>query len=99
MEQFLAVKKAQLSGINPTIQKALKAINPIEAKVILHSLKDDHLQEWKNMLADTAMEGLKAKFNQNKDLADYLCETEPLLLGEASQNMTWGTSIPLEDDS
>lgn len=98
MEHFLAVKRARLSGIKTTIDKALATKDPTEAKVILNSLQDDHKDEWKHMIADLAMEGLRAKFTSNRELANYLCDTEPLLLGEASRDKTWGIGLSLEDE-
>lgn len=97
VEQFLAFKRAELSGNDNIIQKALDATQPIEAKVILNTLKEDHIQEWKQIIPGVAMEGLWAKFTNNKVLADYLCDTEPLILGEASRDKAWGIGMTLEE--
>lgn len=98
MEQFLAVRRARLSESEPIIQKALNAKERIQAKVILNPLKEDHKPQWDQMVQEVALEGLRAKFNNNRHLADYLCDTKPLLLGEASQDKTWGIGMSLEED-
>lgn len=97
VEHYLAFKRATLSRDEDTIQKALHAKQPIQAKVILNSLRDDHKQEWKQMVPEIALQGVRAKFETNKELADYLCDTEPLLLGEASKDKIWGIGFSLED--
>lgn len=98
MEQYLAYKKAKLSGQKAFINKALLAQNPVEAKSILNALKADHPDEWKKDLSAIATEGLQAKFRQNASLGEYLRSTAPLTLGEASKNPQWGVGFTLEDE-
>lgn len=98
VKQYLAVHRAKLSGDENIIQKALNANQPIEAKVILNSLQEDHKQEWQQMVPELALEGLRAKFMNNRQLANYLCDTKPLLLGEASRDKTWGIGRTLEEE-
>lgn len=45
VEQYLAYKRALATDHTPTIQRALSATNPSEAKSILNALKDDHMGE------------------------------------------------------
>lgn len=97
MEQFLAFNKATLSGKPDLISKALKSQDPVQAKHILNALKEDHVQEWDEKVATIAMEGLRAKFKQNRSLKDKLCQTYPLTLGEASTNQRWGIGLELND--
>lgn len=97
VEQYLAVKRAQLSGDENIIHNARNAKQPIEAKIILNSLREDHTNEWNQMVPDIALEGLRAKFKSNDDLANYLCDTEPLILGEASRDKTWGIGLTLDE--
>lgn len=98
MEQYLAYKRAKLSGQRSFINKALLPQDPVEAKAILNALKMDHPEEWKKDLSAVATEGLHAKFRQNEALENYLCGTAPLTLGEASTNQQWGIGLTLEDD-
>ena len=48
---------------------------------------------------DLCLDGLRAKFIQNKELIAMLKTTEPKLLVEASINRVWGTGIPLKDSN
>lgn len=97
VEQFLAYKRSTLSGQQQLIQKALHTVNPVEAKAILNILKEDHVQEWSESRAQWALEGLRAKFNQNAKLAEKLCKTKNLKLGEASRNQTWAIGMDLDN--
>lgn len=97
MEQYLAYKRAKLSGQKTLIQKALLAQDPVEA--ILNALRSDHQEEWKQEVSTIALEGLQAKFRQHPALGQYLVSTAPLTLGEASTNHQWGIGLALEDDN
>lgn len=98
MEQFLAYKRAKLSGQKLLIQKALRAQDPVEAKSILNALRSDHPEEWKKEVPTLVLEGLQAKFRQNPALAEYLRNTTPLTLGEASTNPQWGIGLALDNE-
>lgn len=54
MEQYLAYKRAKLSGQKPLIQKALSAQVPVEAKSIINALHSDY-SEWKKDLSNLAL--------------------------------------------
>lgn len=97
MEQFLACRRAQLSGQPSLIQKAAHAVDPVQAKYVLSALRENNTQQWDDLLESVVMEGLGAKFRQNQLMADYLCDTKSLILGEASTNPRWGVGIPIED--
>lgn len=81
MEHFLAVKRAELSGNEGLIQKAMQVNDPVQAKYILNKLHHDHQEQWENNLEELVMSGLGAKFGQNSHLRDYLCSTGNLILG------------------
>lgn len=97
MEHFLAVKRAELSGKENLIQRALKVQDPVQAKRILNELHKDHQEEWSNNIQAIVMEGLKAKFGQNSQLKEYLCNTGNLIIGEASTNSRWGIGMDLNN--
>lgn len=97
VEHFLALKRAQLSKDEDIIQQARNARDPSIAKAILNTLKQDHPQEWKQQAPLLAKEALRAKFDQNPPMADYLCSTQPLYLGEASTNPIWGIGLQLDN--
>lgn len=98
MEHFLAYKRAKLSGLKSVIAEARKAKDPVEAKKILHRLREDHPQEWERDVAEVAAVGIRAKFSQDPYLLDQLLATTPLQLGEASTNQRWGIGMPLHHE-
>lgn len=97
MEQFLATRRAELSGKEDLIKKAQDSQDPVQAKHILNALHGDHQQEWDQQLEVTAMDGLRAKFTQNRSLRDHLCSTGELTLGEASTNKRWGIGMDINN--
>lgn len=97
MEHFLAYQKAILSEDQILIKKAKRATHPLQAKYVLNVLKDCHPDKWSQMVEEVTLEGLRAKFNQNPSLKEYLSNTHNLLLGEASTNPRWGIGLELSD--
>lgn len=99
MEHYLAFQRAVLSENKPLIKKARKAHDPLRAKHILNTLKEDYQEEWNCMLEELTLEGLRGKFSQNLMLKEYLKSTCPLSLGEASKNPVWGIGMDLNDEN
>lgn len=97
VEQYLAFKRAQLSGQQTLVQRALRADNPADAKSILNTLKDDHTEEYAEVRAQWAVDAIRAKFIQNPKLADALYKTKDLQLGEASRDAVWGIGMDLDN--
>lgn len=97
VEQFLAFRRAQLSGQPDLIQKASQATDPVQAKYILSALREDNVQRWDELVESVISQGLEAKFKQNPSMREYLCNTGNLTLGEASTNPRWGVGLTLED--
>lgn len=97
MEQFLALKRAEISGKEELIKRARGARDPVQAKRILTTLHSDHQEEWDNQVEELALEGLQAKFSQNTQCCSQLCATRNLVLGEASPNARWGIGMHLSD--
>lgn len=95
MEQFLAWKRARISGKKGLINRALSSTNPVVCKGILNELKDDNVPKWEEVLEEVVNSGLTAKFGQNENLAQFLIDTHPKTLGEASLNKRWGIGLPL----
>lgn len=98
VEQYLAVESAKLSGKEDIIDRAKSLANPADAKSILNSLRDDHVQEWEESRATLIINALRCKFTQNQLLGNYLRSTYPLHLGEASKDPVWGIGFNLLDD-
>lgn len=97
MEHYLAYQKAILSEKQHLIRKARHVKDPLQAKHILNTLKDDHPEEWAQMVEEITLEGLRRKFSQNAHLKKYLCDTNDIYLGEASKNSRWGIGLELTD--
>lgn len=95
MEQFLAWRRAKLSGKKALINRALSSNNPVVCKGILNELRNDNTAKWDEILDEVVLSGLKAKFSQNPNLAQFLIATYPKTLGEASLNKKWGIGLPL----
>lgn len=99
MEQYLAYNRAETSQQHDLAERALQTKDPVQAKFILNSLRNDHDQDWQRVREEITMVGLRAKFTQNPHLADYLKSTSAYQLGEASKNLVWGVGITLDDEN
>lgn len=97
MEQFLAFRRAQMAGDETLIKSALLQKDPADHKVILNTLRDDRPQTWRKNAEEYILQATRAKFQQNQDLADFLIETHPLEIGEASRNPGWGIGMTLDN--
>lgn len=97
IEHYLAFKRVELSQQQHVVDRALQAKDPIKAKSILNSLREDHVEEWKKSSMGITMEGLRQKFTQNEELGDFLLNTKDLQLGEASTDPCWGVGMTLDD--
>lgn len=98
MEQFLAYRKAEISGNDALLERASTATNPVEAKYILHQLKGDHENVWDEQVENIALEGVRAKFQQNPNMLSCLRNSIGLKLGEASKNPRWGIGFELSHE-
>lgn len=97
VEHYLAVARARLSGDAEVLERALSCTNPSDCRGILNALKEDHHDEWENCRAPVLMKALRNKFTQNANLGNYLKETFPRRLGEASSDAVWGIGLNLGD--
>lgn len=97
VEQFLAWKRATLVGNEPLASKALTSKNPAVGKGILNELHKNNSEISEEQLDVTISTALEAKFSQNPTLSDFLLDTQPCTLGEASLNSKWGIGFKLTD--
>lgn len=95
VEQFLAWSRATMAEEQDLVSRALTKSDPVVYKGILNELHNSKPEEWKEQVENIAMQGLRAKFQQNPALAHFLCSTHPKTLGEASPNKTWGIGLTL----
>lgn len=82
VEHFLAWERAKISKQDHLIEKASK----------------NHIQEWQERRADIAAKALRAMFQQNRHLYDFLQHTGKRTLGEASRDPSWGVGMTLDDE-
>lgn len=97
MEHYLAFQRAIITDDPALVDRALQCSDPMDAKAMLNSLRNNRLHDWELIRDNIALDGLKAKFMQNKNLHKYLADTADLRLGEASQNGVWGIGLTLDD--
>lgn len=96
VEQYLAVKKAEMAGKNDLLEKAQSTNDPTTCKGILYTLRSPQVdQRWYGEVSDILYTGLLAKFSQNFQLAKVLVGTAPKQIGEASTNRFWGIGMTL----
>lgn len=96
VEQYLAVCRAQLAGDELSARNAMESQDPADHKVILNSLRSNQPRVWRERAEEYILQATRAKFGQNERLADFLIETHPLQLGEASKNQMWGIGLSLD---
>lgn len=96
VEQFLALRRAQLAGDDFHAKEAMEKQDPADHKVILNSLRSNQPDLWFTKAEQYILQATRAKFTQNEDLADFLIGTHPLELGEASRNPIWGIGHSLD---
>lgn len=77
-------------------KNAMASREPADHKVILNTLRSNQPEVWKEKAKDYILQATRAKFGQNEHLSDFLIETHPLQLGEASKNQIWGIGLTLD---
>ena len=80
-----------------TANQILQSSTPQECKRLSHYIHGIDHEKWRNEGFNLCLDGLHAKFTQNKDLIAMLKTTEPKLLIEVSNEKLWGTGILLKD--
>lgn len=93
VEQYLALKRANLTGNTSSAARAIETQHPADHKVILNTLFHDRREDWIAQAPALITPAIRAKFSQNEDLADLFKDTHPLQIGEASKNPIWGLSL------
>lgn len=95
VEHFLAWQKASLSEDESLAPSVLHMKDPSEHKKVLNALREDHPDKWAEKVENILRTALRAKFKQNQNLREFLCDTHPKRIGEASVNQKWGIGMPL----
>lgn len=99
-----------LNGItyptNEHYYQAMKAINPVDHAVIVHAVSASDAKklgkkvkcrvDWEHVKIAVMLQGLQAKFTQNKELREQLMQTYPAILIEGNwwKDDFWGICTP-----
>lgn len=96
VEQYLAFSKAILAQDTTQTERAMELSDPADHKVILNNLRSVVQERWAELAPDIILPAIRAKFSQNERLSNFLIETHPLAIGEASRDSIWGVGLQLE---
>lgn len=93
-EQYMMAKKAELFGDYEIYSQILNTNKPKEIKSLGRKVKNFLPAIWEKHKVKVVFDANFAKFSQNKELREYLCATEKLILVEASPYDTiWGIGL------
>ena len=94
-EQLIQHKKAQLFGDTVTEAQILSTSTALECKTEARNIRNYDQQLLESSAKTLCYDGIKAKFTQNRWLANLLLSTNDETLVEATYDKVWGTGIPL----
>lgn len=77
-------------------ERAMELSDPADHKTILNNLRPKVQQQWAEQAPAIILPAIRAKFSQNEWLTNFLIETHPLAIGEASRDSMWGVGLQLE---
>lgn len=83
-EQWMMYQKAKIFGDDETAQKILTSTSPSEIKGLGRKVRNYNDTIWNGVRQIVVYEGLKAKFEQNPDLAKQLLDTGDDILVECN---------------
>ena len=99
-EHWMMAQKALLFKDNESFKKIINCQKPGEAKDLGREIKNFDNEVWGNERFDIVKIGNIHKFNQNRDLGDFLLNTQSRIIVEASPVDTiWGAGLPADSDS
>ena len=75
MEQYLALQKARLFGDHKTAAVIQQQEDPVQIKKIAKKVSGFKKEIWEQKIENILTTGLTAKFNQNRNLAEFLRNT------------------------
>jgi len=93
-EHWMMAGKARLFQDEETLAEILKCDSPAEAKKLGRKVKNFDLSVWEKECFQLVVLGNKHKFEQHKDLMDFLVNTQDRILVEASPvDAIWGIGM------
>lgn len=98
-EQYMMAQKACLFGDMEVYDEIIKSSNPKEIKALGRKIKNFDEQIWDREKYDIVLKGNYFKFDQNKELRDYLLSTGDSIIVEASPyDGIWGIKMSADDE-
>lgn len=95
VEHFLAWQRANVAKDPTLADEVLNMKDPSEHKKTLNALKGKNPEDWEETVENVLLTALRAKFKQNRKLREFLCDSYPRKIGEASLNVKWGIGMSL----
>ena len=86
MEQYLALQKARLFGDHKTAAVIQQQEDLVQIKKIAKKVSGFKKEIWEQEIENILTTGLTAKFNQNRNLAEFLRNTGKNIIVEANKN-------------
>ncbi len=97
-EHFMMAEKARLFDDQATLAKVLVAPTPNDAKSLGRRIAGYDDARWAAHRFDAVVRGNVAKFSQSNRLRDFLADTAPRVLVEASPvDAIWGIGMAADD--
>lgn len=96
-EQMIQAEKAALFKDNISLERIMKTRCPYRIKAIGNGIRNFDKTVWGRESKQIATRAVKAKFLQNKTLANLLRSTGSVDIVESSKDSHWGTGLYLRD--
>ena len=94
-EQYIQYTKASYFENYDLARRILAAKKAYECKVLSKEIIYIQDKKWSDVTKDLCYPGIKAKFEQNVNLRNFLIHTGSTILAECSYHSLWGTGIPI----
>lgn len=97
-EHYMMAEKARLFEDINNFEKILRANSPAKAKELGRQVKNFDAALWKKHCFEIVVNGNLAKFSQNSELSEWLLNSAPKILVEASPtDLIWGIGRSTDD--
>ena len=95
-EQYIQAMKSLHFKDNATYNLIMGSTNSLDCKINGSKVKNFRKEEWDNKAKDECRPGIHAKFQQNPNLFQILCEkTSNKTIVESARDRVWGTGTTL----
>ena len=97
-EKFIQYTKARAFGDEETMVRIYEEDNPFEIKKLGYAVKGFRKSTWERKIEEVAYTCNKRKYDVHHDFAEFLINTHPRELAEASEEEPWGCGVRLGSD-